>query len=201
MHACQHLGINSFVSSNPMEIEQADALILPGVGAFNEAMINIKQLGLGKSIIASINNGTPIMGVCLGLQLLFERSYEFYDTEGLGVIKGEIKKFPKNYKSKEKIKVPQVGWNKLSDINKNNFKDSPLRMLTKEDYLYFVHSYYVVPKHKNAILSMTNYEGLEYCSSVFLKQENVFAVQFHPEKSGPKGIEIYKQWAIINRLL
>lgn len=195
--ACDTIGINAIVSSEKINIENADALILPGVGAFIEAMKNLEELDLIQPIKNAVNNGIPMFGVCLGLQLLFTKSEEFGSGDGLNLINGVIKKFPTVYEQK-KMKVPQIQWNKIvpSDLSWDN---TPLKDLSREDFMYFVHSYYVEPVNNDCVLTRTDYGGLEYCSAVI--QENIFAVQFHPEKSAEKGLSIYKNWAIINNLL
>lgn len=190
-HACNHVGLNSRITHNIHEIIKADAAILPGVGAFPKAMNNIKKLRLVNTIKKFIYSGRPFMGICLGLQLLFTESEEFGKHKGLDIIKGKVMKFNKKGK---KIKVPQIGWNKIYYPNKNNkWSKSPLKSIKNNEFMYFVHSYYVDPENKKNILSHTNYSGIIYCSSILKK--NVFATQFHPEKSGIQGIKIYQNWA------
>lgn len=186
-HALDSLKVESIITSDPQIILSAESAILPGVGAFGDAMANLKKLDLINSIHEFIKSEKPFMGVCLGLQLLFSTSFEFGKHQGLGVIKGEVKKFPT-------IKVPQIAWNQLYSKPpiKSNWVNSPLKTLKNNQYMYFVHSYYVQPEDKQIICSYTDYSGFEYCSSIV--KDNIFAVQFHPEKSGPKGIEIYKNW-------
>lgn len=189
-HACDHVGLNSTITHNTHEIINAEAAILPGVGAFPKAMENIKKLNLFDTIKKFIYSGKPFMGICLGLQLLFTESEEFGKYKGLDVIKGNVIKFKKKGK---KIKVPQIGWNKIY-FNKNiKWSNSPLKNIKNNEFMYFVHSYYVNPENEKEILSLTNYSDIIYCSSILKK--NVFATQFHPEKSGIEGIKIYRNWA------
>ncbi|MEQ7800908.1 imidazole glycerol phosphate synthase subunit HisH [Pedobacter sp. ASV1-7] len=195
--ACDTIGINSKISSNKADIEDADGLILPGVGAFIEAMQNLNNLGLIDSIKNNVKNGKPIFGVCLGLQLLFSRSEEFGSGDGLDLISGTIKKFPAIVEDK-KIRVPQIAWNKIYSY-KQDWKNSPLYNISENEFMYFVHSYYVDPTEESCILTKTNYSGLDYCSGIL--KENIFATQFHPEKSAEKGISIYKNWATLNNIL
>lgn len=195
--ACDTIGLNAKISSEVNDIEEAGALILPGVGAFIEAMQNLDDLGLVEPIRSAVKNGKPIFGVCLGLQLLFTRSEEFGSGMGLDLIPGIIKKFPATING-EKIKVPQIQWNKIYPYQKD-WKDTPLSEIEDGGFMYFVHSYFVDPAEETCILTKTNYAGVEYCSSVI--QDNIFAVQFHPEKSAEKGLSIYKRWATINNLL
>ena len=195
--ACDETGINAVVSSLKKDILAADALILPGVGAFIQAMDNLKKLDIIDAIKSKVTSGTPLFGICLGLQLLFTKSEEFGSGEGLNLISGVIKKFPEQYLEK-KIKVPHITWNQLIELN-NTFKETPFKDLNHLEFMYFIHSYYVEPTNDSIILSKTNYDGIDFCSSVI--QNNIFATQFHPEKSAHKGISIYKNWAKINKLI
>ena len=189
VRAIEQIGFNPIVSSFPEDIAVADALILPGVGAFEAAMENLEKLALVSSIKAFIESGKPFMGVCLGLQLLFETSNEFGQHKGLGLIKGAVKRFEPRDGGNEKI--PQINWNTI-ESKSNAWKNTPLMHLREKEFMYFVHSYYVVPKEKEVVLSSTPYSGIEYCSSII--QNNIFATQFHPEKSGELGLKIYKNW-------
>ena len=195
--ACNHTGISATVSSNKDDILSADALILPGVGAFIQAMANLKKLDLIDSIKQKVHGGTPIFGICLGLQLLFTKSEEFGSGDGLDLISGTVKKFPTKLKDRV-IKVPHIMWNQIYTQNKP-WKDSPLKDLNNFDFMYFIHSYYVEPTNPNYILTTTNYDGIEFCSSIIHK--NIFATQFHPEKSSEKGISVYENWALMNNLI
>ena len=195
--ACDNVGLNVKISHEVDEILNADALILPGVGAFNEAMNNLKRLELDIAIQNKVKSGTPIFGICLGLQLLFTESEEFGSSKGLDLIHGTIKKFPNNYEDRI-IKVPHIAWNTISN-SKQKWSKSPLCDLKGDDFMYFIHSYYVKPHDENCILSLTDYDRIEFCSSINLN--NIFATQFHPEKSAEKGLSIYKNWAIINNLI
>jgi glutamine amidotransferase len=195
--ACDAVGMNSKISSNKDDIINADALILPGVGAFNEAMNNLKKLELDVVIKQRVKNGIPIFGICLGQQLLFTESEEFGAGNGLDLISGVIKKFPENFE-KRKIRVPHIAWNTIYKSTQN-WDSTALNELSNEDFMYFIHSYYVKPDDEKCILTLTNYDSIEFCSSI--KSKNIFATQFHPEKSAQKGISIYKNWAIINNLI
>jgi glutamine amidotransferase len=195
--ACDTVGINATISSNRDDVYNADALILPGVGAFNEAMNNLKDLGLNIAIKEKVNAGAPIFGICLGQQLLFTESEEFGAGNGLDLIKGIIKKFPENTEGR-KIKVPHIAWNTIFKL-KQDWNSTALIELKENDFMYFIHSYYVKPSDESCILTLTDYDGVEFCSSII--KNNIFATQFHPEKSGGKGISIYMNWALINNLL
>jgi len=187
VQACKEVGLNVKVTSNYDEILSSDGVILPGVGAFGTAMKNLINEGLDITIKDFILTNKPFMGICLGLQLLFTESNEFGDNKGLNIIDGSVLKF-KN----DGMKVPQVGWNEIHE-NKLPWTNSPLNNIKQGEYMYFVHSYYVKPFDNKYILSRTKYCNFEYCSSI--KKDNVFATQFHPEKSGKKGLEIYKNWS------
>jgi glutamine amidotransferase len=195
--ACETIGLTATISSSKDDIKKADAFILPGVGAFIEAMNNLKNLDLIEVIKGKVNDGTPIFGICLGLQLLFTESEEFGDENGLNLIGGSIKRFP-SILNDRKIKVPHISWNRIYK-KKRDWNSSPLKHLTDNDYMYFVHSYYVLPSNEDFTLTLTNYDGIEYCSSIQFK--NIFATQFHPEKSAIKGLKIYENWAKENQLI
>jgi glutamine amidotransferase len=189
-NTCAAIGIDAKISSDKNDILSADAVILPGVGAFGDAMQNIHKLDLAAPLYDFIQTGKPIMGVCLGMQLLFTESEEFGNHKGLGIIDGVVKKFALPDK---KLRVPQIGWNTICETEKNTWNHTPLANIPNNSYMYFVHSYYAVPEYKENILCLTNYEGIEYCSAVV--KNNIFAFQFHPERSAKQGIEIYKNWS------
>jgi glutamine amidotransferase len=182
------LGFDAIVTSDYETILSCDGAILPGVGAFPEAMKNINELNLDSSIKDFISTGRPFVGICLGFQLLFDQSDEIEDTLGLGIISGEVKDFSK---LDDKMRVPHVGWNKVNNHNKNNIRNkNSSEIINDEDYFYFVHSNYVQPSDTNEINTITNYAGIDFCSSII--KDNIFACQFHPEKSGQRGIQVLK---------
>lgn len=187
-HACESVGIKAKITADPKDLEKADGVILPGVGAFGDAMKNLDFFGLTAAIKKHISNNKPFMGVCLGMQLLFDKSDEFGEHKGLGVFKGNVTKFNNKVASK-KIRVPHIGWDKI-DIRRNSglFKGVP-----DQTFMYFVHSYFCNPKDRDIIAATTNYEGFEFVSAV--SSENVYAIQFHPEKSGKNGPKIYRNFA------
>ncbi len=195
--ALLNTGANVVITSNPEEIRQADALVLPGVGAFGDAMQNLLLLQIVDPIKEAVAAGKPFFGICLGLQLLFETSEEFGAGDGLGLIPGVVKKFSAG-PGEEKLKVPQISWNKIHQANQP-WSKSPLSALDDGDFVYFVHSYYVVPSDTNIGLTKTRYGQTEYISGI--QRGNIFAVQFHPEKSGQKGLSIYSRWAQQNNLI
>lgn len=192
-HACNFIGLDAKITSNKSELENADGAILPGVGAFGDAMDNLKKLNLIKPIKEFIDKGKPFMGICLGLQLLFSESEEFGSHQGLDIIKGSVKKFPETNNQHQAIKIPQIGWNTIYQKEQTQpWNKSPFKDISNNEFMYFIHSYYASPVDQKVILSLTNYSGIEYCSSIMYK--NIFATQFHPEKSGKEGLKIYQNW-------
>lgn len=192
-HACNSVGLNAKLTTSPSELLHADAAILPGVGAFADAMANLNTLGMTDAIRKFIQSGKPFMGICLGLQLLFTTSYEFGTHEGLNVVPGTVVRFPLPANAPA-FKIPQIGWNTIhKPEGSDRWGQSPLQNVRNGAYMYFVHSYIVQPDRAEDCITRTTYEGVDYCSGVL--HDNVFAVQFHPEKSGPEGMKIYKSWA------
>lgn len=191
-HACEKMGCSPIITSNPEEIMKVDGIILPGVGAFKAAMDNLKNTGLEQALIEFVKTGKPLMGVCLGMQLLFESSEEFEHCSGLALVPGVVKKFSSDLASN--VKVPQIAWNTIqSPDNSTGWNSSPLKGTKQNEFMYFVHSYYAIPTQEDYVLTQTTYHHhLNYCSAVM--KENIFATQFHPEKSGDNGLLIYKNW-------
>ena len=171
----------AIVSGDIAVIEKADKIILPGVGAFGDAVSKLKESGLFDVIIKRANAGVPLLGICLGMQLLFEKSYEFGEFNGLGLIKGQICPLKDDVTSN--LKIPHIGWNQLNVIK----KDAILKYVDKGEYVYFVHSFYAKPSDDTS--STTEY-GVKITASV--SNKNVFGCQFHPEKSGEVGLKILK---------
>jgi glutamine amidotransferase len=189
--ACACIGLRGIITSDKKTIAGSSGLILPGVGAFPDAMRNLRDLDLVGIIKDQIGIGKPFLGICLGMQLLFTESEEFGVHEGLDVIKGMVTKFGSAVKNGDGVnfKVPQVGWNRIYFKKKTDL----LEGVEDGEYMYFVHSYYALNGDPEASLTTTRYENTEYGSS-YLK-DSVFATQFHPEKSGPPGLRIYRNWA------
>ncbi|MBI2463473.1 imidazole glycerol phosphate synthase subunit HisH [Candidatus Peregrinibacteria bacterium] len=192
-HACEFLGIEAEISSDKEKLLKSDAAILPGVGAFGDAMQNLKKLDLIEPIKKFIDSGKPFMGICLGMQLLFSESEEFGNHAGLNIIPGKVTKFPSKNQNGTIVKIPQIGWNQIYEPSEKKWENSPLGSLKNNEFMYFVHSYFAKPDDNETALSLTDYQGIEYCSSILRK--NVFATQFHPEKSGKEGMKIYSNWA------
>jgi len=185
--ACRKVGLSSAITSDASQILDAKIAILPGVGAFGEAMDQLVESKLDECIYRFIESGRPFVGICLGLQLLFEMSEEFGSHSGLGLIKGSVRKFQFNGGENIKYPVPQIGWNKIQQ-NGDQWNETLLCKNRDNDFMYFVHSYYVDPEDEQVILTTTTYGNQEYCSSV--QYNNIFASQFHPEKSGKAGLRI-----------
>ncbi len=182
-NALDKLGFSNQITSDQEVLLNSDAAILPGVGSFPEAMKQLKKLNLDNPIKDFIKSKRKFMGICLGLQLLFTRSEEFENTNGLNIIRGEVKKLKLENK---KLIIPHLGWNKTMFINnKINIKNKFL----KDNHFYFVHSFYVDPEDKSIISSITKYGEINFCSSIL--NDNIFACQFHPEKSREQGLSLF----------
>ncbi len=186
--ALSYLGYSCFISSQPEKLKKADRIVFPGVGAAKSAMNNLKFWGLDEFIITSFRKGVPILGICLGTQIIFEESEENGGTETLKLLKGKVKRFPEPFfYEKERLKVPHMGWNKVNWIRKHFVFSN----LDPDFEYYFVHSYYVVPEDQEVVCGTTFY-GINFVSAIAYK--NLVAVQFHPEKSGKPGLQILKQF-------
>jgi glutamine amidotransferase len=180
----EHVGHTATVTSDPEVVAAADKVVLPGVGAFEDAIAELYRRRLVEPVLQAIESEKPFLGICLGLQLLFETSYENGLHKGLGVLPGEVVRFalPPDYS------VPHMGWNQL-DIR----REAPiLKGLSSGTYVYFVHSYYVAPRDADVVATTTQY-GEPFCSMVW--RRNLFATQFHPEKSQADGLRILQNFA------
>ena len=188
-NALSNFNVNIILTSKHNDILSSDYLILPGVGAFKNAMDKLRALELDYIVNEFVKSGKPFLGICVGMQVLFENSEEFGFSNGLGLIKGDVKKIKPN---KSNVKLPNIGWNKL--ISKNNaiWNNSILEKINKNDFVYFIHSFSCNPKFQKEILANTIYEELELCAAI--QKENITGVQFHPEKSGPVGLKILNQF-------
>ena len=176
--AIEKLGAKHILTSDPAEIAKADAVILPGVGNFGDCVSKLKERGLDASLKEYAASGKPFLGICVGLQLLFDESEESPGVKGLSILPGKIKRFP----GSADLKVPQIGWNDIIES-----KGRLLEGIDKETYFYFVHSYYLECEDPSIVTSRTEY-GITYDSSV--EKGNVFATQFHPEKSSDAGLKV-----------
>jgi glutamine amidotransferase len=181
--ALEVAGVRTLLTSSPDGIDRCDKIVFPGVGAFGDAMKELRRRRLVRPIISAIESGRPFLGLCLGLQLLFEKSEEAPGIKGLGVLKGEVKRF--RFAADRRIKVPHMGWNSIK--YGRTFKTGILRGVPDGSYMYFVHSYYVKPADKSAILTTTGY-GIDFVSGV--AKDNIYGLQFHPEKSQSVGLKM-----------
>ncbi len=181
--ALEKVGFDVKVSSNPQDIKDAKGIVVPGVGAFGDAIHNLNRFGLLDEVIKAVKEGKPYLGICLGLQILFEYGYEFGEHEGLGLLKGKVIRF----ENKEGYKVPHMGWNQVWIKQKEGlFTD-----IKEGEYFYFVHSFYAVPSEEKDIASITDY-SVDFCSAV--QKDNIWAVQFHPEKSQKAGLKLLENF-------
>lgn len=179
--AFESIGIYPIITSNISEIKDSFAMVLPGVGAFPDAMANLKKLNLDEVIKKEVINGKPLIGICLGMQLLFDESEEIEATKGLGIIKGRVKKFQVD------LKIPQIGWNNLYIQRKCEV----LNGISEGEYVYFVHSYYADLSNQANLNAYCDY-GIKVPAVV--SKDNIFGLQFHPEKSGEVGIKMLKNF-------
>jgi glutamine amidotransferase len=180
----EQVGHQAMITSDPAELLRAERAVLPGVGAFGDAMVELKRRNLIEAIREFIDSDRPLLGVCLGMQILFERGYESGAHKGLGILSGEVVRFdlPSEYK------VPHMGWNQLAIRRK-----SPLfEEIGDGAHVYFVHSYYVVPSDKTVISAETDYGG-KFTSAI--RRDRLYATQFHPEKSQALGLRMLKNFA------
>ncbi|MBM3237197.1 imidazole glycerol phosphate synthase subunit HisH [Candidatus Poribacteria bacterium] len=180
----ERVGVTAIITDDANKLADADAIVLPGVGAFSAAMRRLEEANLVEAIRREINAGKPYLGICLGLQLLFTESEEGGRHFGLDIIPGNVVRFPTG------LKVPHIGWNEL-EIK----KDIPLlKDIPQKSYLYFVHSYYVVPDDPSVIAATTNY-GIDFTS--IIHKDNIFATQYHPEKSQTLGLRILRNFGLL----
>ena len=186
--AIQFLGKEVVITRDPKEILSASSVILPGVGAFGDAMEKLHNYGLVPVIQEVVKREVPFLGICLGLQLLFEKSEETPWVKGLGILQGEIKRIP----DKDDLKIPHIGWNSLKYPNQGRLYEG----IAEDSYVYFVHSYYLEAKEPEIVVASTEY-GTKIHASV--EKGNVFACQFHPEKSSSVGLKILENFLKISK--
>lgn len=206
--AFEHIGADVILTEDPEVVRKADKLVLPGVGAFGSGMVGLHERNLPAAIRESVQRGVPFLGICVGMQLMFDTGYEMGTHQGLGIMPGKVLRFPNNLQSRDRrsqisqpeavdlqspppdprsLKVPHMGWNQLEPA-----WESPLIADTKKgDYAYFVHSYYCDPDDATAVLAWTDY-GMPFASIV--AKDNVYGLQFHPEKSQSVGLKILRNF-------
>lgn len=177
----EKVGVEALVSGDPNRVEEADGVVLPGVGAFADAMANLRAAGMDKSIHRVVQDGKPFLGICLGQQLLFEASQEWGDTDGLGVFRGQVRRLP------DGLKIPHMGWNQVEILR----PDPLLEGIPGGSSFYFVHSFAVDPADAGLALTVTEY-GVRFASVV--GRGNVYGIQFHPEKSSTLGLKILENF-------
>lgn len=196
LHACKHCGIQAEITSDTQRVRDAHAVILPGVGAFANAMREIDRRGLLDPIASAAASGKPFLAICLGMQLMMQESHEFGRHQGLGLVAGAVLRLqePRDDDGLA-LKVPEVGWNAISRPRpaQGRFQDSLLEGVADGAFMYFVHSYYCEPNDREVVASVSRYGHLEYCST--LSKDNLFGCQYHPERSGPAGLAIYRNLA------
>lgn len=184
------IGAETVVTDNVDIIKSAQRIVLPGVGAFSDAIRKLRESGLDKIVIKEAEKGKPLLGICLGMQLLFDKSYEYGEHEGLGLIKGNIKAL--SGAIPEKLKIPHIGWNALH-FPKNKEKNNLFKYIEENECVYFVHSYY--GSECDSVIATAEY-GKEITAAV--ADKNVYGCQFHPEKSGNTGLNILKGFMEVN---
>lgn len=195
--AAEYAGFECVVTHDYHDLKGADLVILPGVGAFPDAMEALHRLDLVEPLREFAHSGKMMVGICLGFQMLFTESDEFGHTNGLNLIPGKVKRF-ENIGDNASLKIPHIGWNQVyspsvDDAGKTvakHWQQSPLKSVENHDYFYFVHSYYAMPNDPSVVLAKTRYGSYDFTSAV--RWNNIYAFQFHPERSGQSGIEIYR---------
>jgi glutamine amidotransferase len=194
--ACEHVGLHPAITASPEEVLAADGVVLPGVGSMPHAMAFLDQSGLSDALRIVAERGRPLLGICLGMQMLMEEGSEFTRHRGLGILAGEVIRFPSRDEDDAELKVPHIGWNSVwrpSGVAEDLWHDTPLEATPDGGYMYFVHSYRVVPADPRVCIGVSRYGGVEFCSA--LAHGNTFGLQFHPERSGPHGLRIYGEFA------
>lgn len=189
LNAFDKIGITPILSRNKEEILNADGLLLPGVGAFSHGMKNLNKYSLVEILKEYAKSNKPLLGICLGMQMLLDESEEFGSTKGIGLIHGKVIKLP--IKNLEYKKLPHISWNEISK-HKIIWQDTILENISESSDMYFVHSYIAVPNDENNVLSTTIYSDYEFCSSI--KKDNIYGCQFHPEKSASLGLKIIQNF-------
>ncbi|MCB2103002.1 MAG: imidazole glycerol phosphate synthase subunit HisH [Rhodobacterales bacterium] len=184
--ACEHVGLDAAITDDPAALAAADVVVLPGVGAFADAMAALGERDLVAALQDLAAAGKPLVGICLGLQLLMGESHEFGTHAGLGLVPGTVERLPGD----KGLKVPQVGWRPVHPPAGRSWDDGPLAGVAPGTHLYFVHSYYVRPEDPSVVLAQSDFGGQDFCAALW--RGNLFACQFHPERSAEPGLRIYR---------
>ena len=189
LSSLNYVGLHTKLTNDIEEIKNANGIILPGVGAFRDAIGNLEKYGLKETLINEARKGKPFLGICLGMQMLFEKSYEYGEYKGLGLINGTVEEIKKYIPENSDLKIPHMGWNSLI-INERFKDDKILKDVDNNEYVYYVHSYFAKTDTKNIVAYS------EYGTKIpgIVKNENVYGMQFHPEKSGDTGLKLLKNW-------
>jgi imidazole glycerol-phosphate synthase subunit HisH len=190
VNAFLKIGAAPVLTSERNEVLGSDILVLPGVGAFGEGMKNLNESNLIPLIHDFVDTGKPFLGICLGMQMLLEKSEEFGYTPGLGLIKGKVVKMPTNFN--KDVKLPHVGWNEIRKPSQNRWDNTFLSTTVESSDVYFVHTFMATPDNLEDTLAIANYCGVDFCAAV--QHKNVYGTQFHPEKSGPLGLQMLKRF-------
>jgi len=190
LNAFYHLGYQPLLTRDKESILNAAAVILPGVGAFKHGMDNLKEFDLEDTIRTYANSGKPFLGVCLGMQMLFEESEEFGISKGLGLIEGRVAKLP--IITNSELKLPHIGWSDIQNTTNHNWSDTILCNLSPNTSCYFVHSFTASPFHTENVLATSHYGGVDFCCAA--RRDNIYGLQFHPEKSGKAGLQMLRNF-------
>lgn len=191
--ALEHCGAsNVCITSSSDDIQSADRLILPGVGAFKDGILGLNTLGLIEPIKTYVLKKQPLLGICLGMQMLATRSHEFGETEGLCLIEGDVIPIPSKTLDGERLKIPHIGWVPLHPGQKSSWSGTVLQDLPLGGSVYLVHSFHMKPTNSNDILATATYGGHEITAAI--QRENVIGCQFHPEKSGESGLQLLRRF-------
>ena len=192
LSSLKYVGLDTKLTNDIEEIKNANGIILPGVGAFRDAIGNLEKYGLKETLISEARKGKPFLGICLGMQMLFEKSYEYGEYEGLGLINGTVEEIKKYIPENSDLKIPHMGWNSLI-INERFKDDKILKDVDNNEYVYYVHSYFTKTDMKNIVTYS------EYGTKIpgIVKNENVYGMQFHPEKSGAVGLNLLRTFGHI----
>ncbi len=188
--ACELAGLTATITSSPEVLLEANAVVLPGIGAFKGAIEQLRQTGLADALLEFAASGRPLVGVCLGMQLMMDHSSEFGRHRGLGLFPGAVVPFPRRSEDGREWKIPQVGWNQVSLTQPGAAGAWESAGLHEKDFMYFVHSYYVDPTDPSCVAATAEYAGRTFCCAMV--RDNILAWQFHPERSGPRGLGLYQ---------